>query len=86
MVSASALGALNANVFATSRLCVAAAHRGYFPAVLANLHCRLEADEADYLEEALVGLKRPVFSVLKTGVTWFAEATRELRWRRGVPV
>ncbi|KAG6356854.1 hypothetical protein INS49_014728 [Diaporthe citri] len=86
VVSASAQGALNANVFATSRLCVAAAHRGYFPAALANLHCRSEADEADYLEEALVGLKRPVFSVLKIGVTWFAEATRELRWRRGVPV
>ncbi|KAL1852861.1 hypothetical protein Daus18300_012025 [Diaporthe australafricana] len=86
VVSASALGALNANVFATARLCVAAAHRGYFPAVLANMHCRSEADEADYLEEALAGLKRPVLSVLKTGVTWFAEATRELRWRRGVPV
>ncbi|KKY37701.1 putative amino acid [Diaporthe ampelina] len=86
VVSASALGALNANVFVTSRLCVAAAHRGYFPVVLANLHCRSEADEADYLEEALVGLRRPVFSVLKIGVTWFAEATRELRWRRGVPV
>lgn len=85
-MSASALGALNANVFATSRLCVAAAHRGYFPAVLANLHCMSEADEAEYLEEALVGLKRPVFSFLKFGVTWFAEATRELRWRRGVPV
>lgn len=85
-MSASALGALNANVFATSRLCVTAAHRGYFPAILANLHCSSEADEAKYLEQALVGLKRPVFSVLKTGVTWFAKATRELRWRRGVPV
>lgn len=86
VVSASALGALNANTFATARLCVAAAHRGYFPAVLANLHCRSEADEADCLEEALVRLKRPGFSFLKTGVIWFAEATRELRWRKGVPV
>ncbi|KAI3392901.1 hypothetical protein diail_4988 [Diaporthe ilicicola] len=86
VVSASALGALNANVFATAKLCVAAAHRGYFPAVLANLHCRSEADEGEYLEAALVGVNRPVFSVLKTSVTWFAEATRELRWRRGVPV
>ncbi|KAJ0117821.1 mino acid [Diaporthe amygdali] len=86
VVSASALGALNANTFATARLCVAAAHRGYFPAVLANLHCRSEADEADCLEEALVRLKRPGFSFLTTGVIWFAEATRELRWRKGVPV
>lgn len=54
--------------------------------MLANLHCSSEADEVDYLEEALVGLKRPVFSVLKIGVTWFAKATRELRWRKGVPM
>ncbi|POS78175.1 large neutral amino acids transporter small subunit 1 [Diaporthe helianthi] len=86
VVSASALGALNANVFATSRLCVAAAHRGYFPTTLANLHCSSEADEVTYLEQALVGLRRPGFSVLKIGVTWFAKATRELRWRKGVPV
>lgn len=50
------------------------------------MHCSSEADEADYLEEALVGLNRPVFSVLKICVTGFAEATRELRWRKGVPV
>jgi solute carrier family 7 (L-type amino acid transporter), member 6 len=73
-------------VFATSRLCVAAAHRGYLPLVPANLHCSSEGDEANYLKEALVGLKRPVFSFLKIGVTWFAEATGELRWRKGVPV
>jgi solute carrier family 7 (L-type amino acid transporter), member 6 len=36
VVSMSAMGALNANVFATAKLCVSASHRNYFPPVLAN--------------------------------------------------
>jgi hypothetical protein len=34
MIAASCLGALNANVYATATLCVAASHRGYFPSIL----------------------------------------------------
>ncbi|KAI0129942.1 large neutral amino acids transporter small subunit 1 [Xylariales sp. AK1849] len=48
VVAMSAAGALNANLFATSKLCVAASHRGYFPAILANLHCNNAHDEAAF--------------------------------------
>ncbi|KAI0130313.1 large neutral amino acids transporter small subunit 1 [Xylariales sp. AK1849] len=34
MIAASCLGALNANVYATATLCVAASHRGYLPKIL----------------------------------------------------
>ena len=36
MISVSAMGALNANVFATGRLCVAASQRRYFPKILSG--------------------------------------------------
>lgn len=82
IVSISAMGALNANVFATARLCVAASHRSYFPRILANLHCLSEKDEAEYLEHNF----RMLPSFLRGGVTKFARWTESLRWHRSVPM
>lgn len=79
MVSISALGALNANIFATSKLCVAASHRAYFPRVIANLHCASAREEIGYLEE-----RTPLF--IKGGVLWLADVTQDLRWNKAVPM
>jgi solute carrier family 7 (L-type amino acid transporter), member 6 len=76
------MGALNANMFATAKLCVAAAHRKYFPAALANMHCTSAKDEEDYLDRRLRIIPTPVRSPLLA----FAEATRELRWDKAVPM
>lgn len=78
VVSISALGALNANIFATSKLCVAASHRAYFPRMVANLHCASAREEAHYLDETL-----PFF---KGGAIWLAEVTQDLRWNNAVPM
>lgn len=76
------MGALNANVFSTARLCVAASHRSYFPRDLANLHCLSEKDEAEYLDRKL----RVLPSLARTGVIKFAMWTEDLRWQRTVPM
>lgn len=77
-MSISALGSLNANVFATSKLCVAASNRAYFPRALANQHCASARDEAEYLEETL--------PFCRGGVVWLAELTGNLRWNLAVPM
>lgn len=79
VVAISAMGALNANLFATSKLCVAASHRNFFPSVLANLHCNTAHDEAAYLEQSL-----PL--VVRLPVLLLARMTRNLRWQRSVPI
>lgn len=79
VVAISAMGALNANVFATAKLCVAASHRNYFPAILANLHCSTARDEAAYFDETLPW-------VFRVPVMLFARLTRNVRWQRSVPV
>ncbi|KAH8652364.1 large neutral amino acids transporter small subunit 1 [Xylariales sp. PMI_506] len=79
VVALSAMGALNANLFATAKLCVAAAHRRYFPAVLANLHCSSAHDEAEYLEQTIPWLFRLPIALL-------ARLTRKLRWQQSVPI
>ncbi|KAI0471936.1 large neutral amino acids transporter small subunit 1 [Xylariaceae sp. FL0804] len=79
VVAASASGALNANVFATAKLCVAAAQRGYFPAVLANLHCSDARDEAAYFRQVVPWLFR-------FPVRCFARLTRRVRWEQSVPI
>jgi hypothetical protein len=82
VVSISAMGALNANVFATAKLCVAASRRNYFPPVLANLHCASAKDEADYLERRL----RILPAVMRKFIVGLADSTTGLRWQRSVPV
>lgn len=81
-IAASAMGALNANIFATSALCVAASERRYFPKILANLHFSPGEDEADYYRLSL--RKCPGF--LRDRIIWFANATSTLRLKSKVPI
>ncbi|KAI0490944.1 amino acid/polyamine transporter I [Xylaria cf. heliscus] len=79
IVAMSAMGAVNANIFAVTRLCVAAAQRAYFPLMLANLHCRTARDEASYFRRTLAWpFRLPVLAL--------ARLTRRLRWEYSVPV
>ncbi|ORY71245.1 large neutral amino acids transporter small subunit 1 [Pseudomassariella vexata] len=79
VVSLSAMGSLNSNVFATAKLLVAASHRNYFPAILANLHCSTAHEEAAYLDQNLPWLFRVPVAAL-------AQMTQTLRWQRSVPI
>lgn len=71
-------------MFATSKLCVAASHRAYFPRALANLHCSSERDEAEYLDGTLSVVLPARF--LRASVIRLAEATQDLRWNKAVPM
>ena len=82
IVSISALGALNANVFATATLCVAASHRGYLPPVFANLHCPNPAEETAQVKNCLGAL--PIF--LSKPATLFSSRTARKRWSEKVPM
>lgn len=82
MVSVSAMGALNANTFATAKLAVTASEVGYFPRILANLHAESAKEETAYLAEAMAWAPQPVGRV----VEWFAASTRVLRWKEKVPM
>jgi len=82
MVSASAMGALNANVFATGRLVVAASNRNYFPGILANLHYSVGDKEPDYYRGAFSMLPNQLVSL----IVRFAETTSTLRLEKQVPV
>jgi L-asparagine transporter-like permease len=82
VISASALGSLNATIFATGALFVAASNQGYFPKAFANKHC----DSAD-VEAPLF---RARFSVLpnwcQRPALYFIRATSTSRWEKRVPV
>lgn len=82
MVSISAMGALNANTFATAKLAATAAEVGYFPAVLANLHAESAKEEPAYLERAMSWAPRVVVAAVGVLARW----TTGLRWRAGVPM
>ncbi|KAF3025589.1 Y+L amino acid transporter [Neopestalotiopsis sp. 37M] len=82
VVAASALGALNANVFATASLVVAASKRGYAPKILGNTHCSSEADE----EQLLDALHKRVGKLISYPVSNFARITARTRWEKKVPV
>ncbi|KAI0967517.1 amino acid/polyamine transporter I [Xylaria arbuscula] len=79
IIAISAMGAVNANMFATAKLCVAASQRAYFPPMLANLHCCAARDEEPYFRRQLAWPFRPP-------VLAFARLTRRLRWEHSVPV
>jgi len=82
VVSVSALGALNSNVFALAKICVAASQRGYLPRILANLHCASAKEEAGYLGRLLSALP----AALRGGVVAFSDWTQRLRWQGSVPM
>ncbi|KAK0708711.1 large neutral amino acids transporter small subunit 1 [Lasiosphaeris hirsuta] len=82
VVAISALGALNANIFATASLSVAASQRGYFPKLLGNLHCSSQADE----ELLLDAHGRRLGRYLGFLITQFSRLTAPSRWEKKVPV
>lgn len=82
VVSMSAMGSLNANVFATARLCVAASQRKYFPAILANLHLERGTNESSYYEKLFKGQPRLVRDPLRK----LATMTEHLRLEQEVPM
>ncbi|KAI9858091.1 MAG: Y+L amino acid transporter [Trichoglossum hirsutum] len=84
IVSLSALGSLNANVFATGRLVHAAGRRGYVPEVLGGGEGRPENEEKD-IRRVLGGCSWLPRRFIE-GCVWFARVTAELRWEKGVPV
>lgn len=81
-IAISAMGALNANVFATAVLCVAASKRSYFPKIFANLHCSAGEDESNYYRRVLQRYPAP----LRDGMVWFSSKTAALRLKRSVPM
>ena len=82
VISMCALGALNVNVFATGRLCVAASKRGYFPGILANLHIAHSIPERDYYYRRLSSFPEIVVDY----VAAFATQTADLRIQKEVPM
>jgi len=76
------MGALNANVYATARLCVAASKRLYFPGILANMHIRHGEEESEYYERKLQGSS----AVFRKAISSFANSTSTLRIDKGVPM
>ena len=82
IASASAMGSLNANTFATARLCVAASKRQYFPMILANMHLQPGEDESDYYKREHSGTA----STITMLAVKFARATANLRLEEGVPM
>ncbi|ORY17794.1 large neutral amino acids transporter small subunit 1 [Clohesyomyces aquaticus] len=82
IIAISALGAVNANVFATAKLCVAASHRHYFPRILANMHCNTMKEEDEYLETVLSSVP----NWCRALICGFAKRTASLRWQKKVPI
>ncbi|KAI1262440.1 amino acid/polyamine transporter I [Xylariaceae sp. FL1019] len=78
VVAISAMGAVNANMFAVAKLTVVAAQRAYVPPILANSRCETSSDEAAYL-------RRTWPWPLQVPVQVFARQTRKLRCDQSVP-
>lgn len=82
VVSTSCLGALNANTFATGRLCVAASRQGYFPKVLGNGHCSSKDEDSISTMKNIHRL--PTFAV--HCILYVAKVTENLRWDKDIPM
>jgi solute carrier family 7 (L-type amino acid transporter), member 6 len=80
VVSISALGSLNSNIFATGRLCARAGERGYLPGILANRHFEPGSDELDYYRNSRLP------SPIRECLIWFAAKTQRLRLEKQVPM
>jgi hypothetical protein len=80
VVSISALGSMNSNIFATGRLCARAGERMYLPGILANRHFEPGTDELDYYRESNIPFP------FKNFIIWFAAKTQRLRLEKHVPM
>ena len=82
VVSASCLGALNANVFTSGRLIVAASKNHYFPKIFGNDHCSAREEEPSFMRKVLQRFP----ALVSAGILWFAKRTETLRWEKKVPM
>ena len=82
VVSMSCLGSLNASVFASGRLMVAASKDHYIPKIFGNGHCPTKEDDSASTRKLLRGFPTPVAS----SMIWLAATTEHLRWDRMVPL
>ena len=82
VVSMSCLGSLNASVFTSGRLVVAASKDHYVPKILGNGHCPTKEDDSASTRKLLRGFPTPVVS----GTIWLAAKTEHLRWDERVPM
>ncbi len=82
IVAISSLGSINANVFATGRVCAAASKRYYFPKLFGDPVCDSREEESRHYREMLKGYPRMLISVW----IWIIEFTASSRWERHVPV
>ena len=82
VVSMSCLGSLNASVFASGRLMVAASKDHYFPKILGNGHCPTKEDDSASTRQMLRGFPTPIAS----SIIWIAARTEHLRWDKMVPM
>ena len=82
VVSMSCLGSLNASVFTSGRLMVAASKDQYVPKIFGNGHCPTKEDDSASTRKLLRGFPTPVAS----GMIWLAANTEHLRWDRRVPM
>lgn len=83
IVSISALGSLNSNIFLTGRVVVSASRRGYFPRFLGgHLDETMRENEARYIKQRIRFLPVRVASVFM----WVAKVTSTLRWEKQVPM
>ncbi len=82
IVSMSCLGSLNASVFASGRLMVAASKDHYIPKILGNGHCPTKEDDSASTRKLLRGFPTPVAS----SIIWLAARTEHLRWDKMVPM
>ena len=82
VVALSAIGSINASLFAGARQYIASAERGYIPGVFGSLHVDRTTQESIYYDDTLKALP----SFLVDAVKWFARRTETLRLERRVPV
>lgn len=76
------MGALNSNVFATGRLCVAASKRNYLPRIFGDPICTTKEEEPVHYAKVLQGYPTALVSVLLRIRT----LTEDMRWDKKVPV
>ena len=83
VISLSALGSLNSNVFLSGRIVVAASRRGYFPSILGGgAGMTVRENEASHIRR-----KMQIWPWwVGNACVWVAEMTGTLRWEKQVPV
>lgn len=82
VVALSAIGSINASLFAGARQYIASAERSYIPRIFGSLHVDRTTQESIYYDVTLKAFP----SFLVDAVKWFAGRTERLRLEKRVPV